>query len=78
MANWYENMQAGADRARLRETEVQADEDRDRKIQANIVAAEYKKTEAAYLASLRKNQLATQKATADARDRITSEKLDCT
>jgi len=46
-----------------------ADEDRDRKIQANIVAAEYKKTEAAYLASLRKNQLATQKATADARDK---------
>lgn len=67
MGNWYENMQAGADRARLRETEVQADEDRDREIQANIVAAEYKKKEEAYLATLRKNQLATQKAAADAR-----------
>jgi len=68
MANWAENISAGMDKSRKRDMQVQADEDRDRKIQANIVAAEYKKTEAAYLASLRKNQLATQKATADARD----------
>jgi hypothetical protein len=69
MGNWAENIAAGMDKSRARDLAIQADEDRDRKIQADIVAAEYKKAEEAYLAKLRENQLSTQDAAAKAREK---------
>ena len=69
MGNWAENIAAGRDKSRARDLAIQADEDRDRKIQADIVAAEYKKKEEAYLAKLRENQLADQAAAAAAREK---------